>query len=93
MYALSAGEHTAALQRRATVLLKHKCWDVDDDGKWVRSLLTHVVSHYGLGFGHVAKDGSERRCVAWDVLEAACGAVETELRQAQAAAQALHNAQ
>ena len=44
MYALSAGEHTAALQRRVTVLLKHKCWDVDDDGKWVRSLLTHVVT-------------------------------------------------
>jgi hypothetical protein len=93
MYALAAGNHTAALERRLTALLRHKCWDRDDDGKWVRSLLTHVVSHFGLGFGHVAKDGSAIRPVVWDVLEAACCAVETELQQAQVATQQRHNAQ
>ena len=82
MYCLDAYAHTVALERRLRPLLRHKSWHVDNDGKWVRSLLTHVVSHFGLGFGHVAKGGTEVRSVTWEMLEAACCAVETELQQA-----------
>ncbi len=82
MYSLGAYAHTDALKRRLRPLLRHKSWHVDNDGKWVRSLLTHVVSHFGLGFGHVAKDGTKVRLVTWEMLAAACCAVETELQQA-----------
>jgi hypothetical protein len=84
MYRLDASPHAAALQRRLRPLLSHKCWDADDDGKWVRSLLTHVAAQFGLGFGHVAKEGTEGRPVAWEMLEAACCAVEAELRVQEA---------
>ena len=84
MYHLDASPHAAALQSRLRPLLSHKCWDADDDGKWVRSLLTHVVAQFGLGFGHMAKDGTtEWRPVAWEMLEVACCAVETELQLQQ----------
>jgi hypothetical protein len=82
MYHLDAHAHSVALETRLRPLLRHKSWHADNDGKWVRSLLTHIVSNFGVGFGHVAKEGTELRPVTWEMLEAACCAVEAELQQA-----------
>jgi hypothetical protein len=80
---LDASVHTAALARRLAPLVRHKAWDINDDGKWTRALLTHVLAHFGLTLGHVAKGDRSLGVVSWEMLDAACAAVELQLAQAQ----------
>lgn len=81
---VGAAVHTDALARRLKPLLRHSAWDVNDDGKWVRALLTHVLANFGLAIGHVATEKEGARTVTWEMLDGACAAVELQLAQATA---------
>lgn len=77
---VAAGVHTDALARRLKPLVRHAAWDVNDDGKWVRALLSLVLANFGLTIGHVASEkDTSYRAVTWEMLEGACAAVELQL--------------
>ena len=82
---LDVSVHSDALSRRLAPLVRQKAWDVNDDGKWLRAIISHVLANFGFSIGHVAKGDSCCGTVTWDMLEAACAAVALQLAQANKA--------